>query len=184
MYFPGSSAFSCVAVAVGVRTSPAAPALKSATLQQTAECVSYGHSSWNFAAVCCSTTAPMPSDPRHTHTPMPACDVPARVTVMALALDDPATANASCEEHVFSAVLDARDVNVSPVAVGRASVTALSLSAITTITSPVCHETDAETIEPDVPELYGTSVYEMNVGAVTRATRAFSVRRRVRSVTV
>lgn len=154
---------------VGVKTTlVVAPALKSPTVQQYAECVSVGTIAFVRVAVCCSVLVPTPSEPRHTHTPMPAWPVE-MVEDTALELPEAATAVQTFMAQVFAAAFDWLAVNVRPVAVGVPIVAAPSAVTMHTITSPVSHDTDALLIVLSDVE-YATSVYEINDGAVARAT--------------
>lgn len=132
-------------VGVGVSTTlVVAPALKSPTVQQYAECVSVGTRAFVLVVVCCSVEVPTPSDPRHTQIPIPV--FPSVETLTVPELEEAATAVDSLDAQVPAVALLTGDVNVRPVAAAVPCVFAASHIEMTMITSPVCHATDAETI--------------------------------------
>jgi hypothetical protein len=135
-----------VLVGVGVIVCTA-PGWKSNTPTHAALCVSVCTNGAVFVAVCCSAAASKPSLPRHTHTPSPAWNTELESVKLTVAeLVEPATAVYPAPKQIVPAVAveSARCVNDRPVAV-TAPTTELfdSIPRMATITSPVCHDTDA-----------------------------------------
>src|SRR5215469_3391330 len=165
VYWPANCVSRSAVNPAGVNVPVTAAAEFSAWMMHTREWASVRVSDWVTVVLAMAALAPVPSEPRHTHTAPPNTSDDELVNVT---VPDPPDAGVQ-DQDMAEALTDVPTlvpsaVNVPPLNVGVFSVVpALALAARATITSPGCQVMEEVALE-DADAAQSVSAYSTSVG--------------------